>query len=56
MLSGDTKELWLQDCLKWFPKLDVNKGNFDAPAIVHTGSSPILLFSPMTTSSVTIML
>ena len=43
MLSGESKELWFQDCFKWFPKLDVNKGKFGVSAIVYTGSSPIFV-------------
>ncbi len=37
------KALWLQNCLKPFPGLSVNKGKFGACAIVHTGSSPIFV-------------
>lgn len=43
MPSGEIKELWLQDCLKWFPNLQNNKGKYAACAIVHTGSSPVFV-------------
>ncbi len=43
MSSGDLKESWLQEYLKFFPKRDAFKDKYGAAGIVHNRISPILV-------------
>lgn len=41
--STSLKDIWLGQCLKWFPTAGCHKGKCGACAIVHNGSNPVFI-------------
>ena len=43
MSPADLKQLWLTECLRWFPTRDTYKGKYAAAGIVHNGMNPVFV-------------